>query len=103
MTMTFDSTEAANRVAAETYAALEEGGRYHQELNDLITRIMVDAMQSIGVPEGDPRTGGGFDFAATELFDADSINYSQVAQEIVEHTYKATRAYFERAPEPVLH
>lgn len=57
MTMALDPTEAANRVAAETYAALEERGRYHRELNDIITKVMVDAMRSIGVPEGDPRTG----------------------------------------------
>jgi hypothetical protein len=53
-------------------------------------------MQSAGVPDGDERTGGGFDLAACELFADDASTKAQIHQEIVELIYRATLAYLER-------
>jgi hypothetical protein len=98
--MTTQSFALANRMADEIHAWLEPGGQHHNALSDLVTAITADAMRSLGVPQGDPRTGGGFDQSACELFGDDQHVVDAVAVEIVEHCFKAARAYLEHELEP---
>jgi hypothetical protein len=88
--------DVANRVAAETYATLEsEHSPAALQLEELIVALTADAMRSAGVPDGDERTGGGFDLAACELFADDATTKKQIHQEIVELIYRATLAYLQ--------
>lgn len=88
--------DVANRVSAETYAVLEsDSSRAALQLDELIVELTADAMRSAGVPDGDERTGGGFDLAACELFADDATTKKQIHQEIVELIYRATLAYLQ--------
>jgi hypothetical protein len=88
--------DVANRVAAETYATLEGPSRAAQLLEECIVGLTADAMRSAGVPDGDERTGGGFDLAACELFGDDATTNAQIHHAIAELIYRATLAYLER-------
>ena len=92
--------DVANRVAAEAYATLEDDHSHVAlQLEEFINEIVSDAMRSAGVPDGDERTGGGFDLAACELFADDASTYAAIHQAIAELIYRATLAYLERKAE----